>query len=92
MEVECGNLSNSSATACLGTSFTAYVSVEAIALAAVTILNGLIATFLLLSTSVALPVRVLLTNLLVANVVSAVSVFVSTLYTVVLSLSDMIEP
>ena len=92
VDCECENSSNSSATTYLNTTFTAFICVGAIALATVTIFNALIATMVLLSTSVALPVRVLLTNLLVANVISTVTVFICSLYTIALSLSDTIEP
>lgn len=92
MEEECGNVSNSSANVCPGQSLTAYIFVEVMAFTAVAIFNGLIATVLLLSKSVALPVRALLTNSLVANIASAVVVLSCMVYALALSFNNTIEP
>ena len=72
--------------------FVAFLIVIAIPLAAVIIFNGLIAIVLLQSTSVAVTVRVPLINLLVVILLGAVNLFLGTLTTVVLVLSDPTEP
>ena len=95
MEELYGNLSNSNASGhevYLGTGFTAFSIAASMVLAVIFVLDGLIAIMLLLSTSVAVPVRVLLTNLLLASLISvAISLF-SLLNSVALALADTTKP
>ena len=80
------------ATVALGPGFTAFVIIRSLTLVAVIVFVGLIVKALHLSTSVALPVRVLLTNLLIANATMAVTLLCQSLMSVVLSLSDSEQP
>ena len=85
------NLSNSSNTTTevsLGPGFTAFIIVLALVLGAIITFVGLMAIILLLSTSLPIPVRGLLINLLIASLFSAVMSFSSLLNTLALSLSD----
>ena len=89
------NMSNSSGTtneASLGPGFTTFIIALSMILGAIITIDGLMAIMLLQSTSLAIPVRVLLVNLLVASLVSAVISLSSLLNTVVLSLSSTSEP
>ena len=72
--------------------FAAFFIVLAIPLVAVIVFNGLIAVVLLRSTSVAVTVRVPLINLLVVILFGALNLFLGSLTTVVLVLSDPTEP
>ena len=95
MEVQYVNQSNSSIPddqAILGLAYTVSLIVGTIPLAVIVIFNSLIAIILLRSTSVAVAVRVLLINLLVANLVSGLTVLICQLYSVALSMNDTIEP
>lgn len=85
MEEDNRLLSNSSAL----TVFPIVLSLVSIPTA---IVNGFIVLVLPRCTSVAIPVRVPLINLLVANLLAAVIMFCSTLTSVVLALSDATEP
>lgn len=93
MQEECGNLSNSSPVdyQALPMVCIVFLTVASIVLAAIMAVNGLVATVLLRSTSVAIPIRVLLINLLVASILSAVISLCWLLNTVVLSLSHKSE-
>ena len=95
MEANYWNVSSSNETgqeALLGSGFTAFAIIASIVLAVIIIIDAFIAIVLLLSTSVAVPVRVLLTNILVANIILAVISLCPTLYSVTLSQVDGIQP
>ena len=95
MEEKFGNTSNSSATSCQAVSdpnLTAYLIMGSVALVAVILFNGLIAIMLLRATSVAVQVRVLLTNLLVAILIVAVVWLCVFLHSVALALGYVSEP
>ena len=89
------NLSNSSDStneATLGPGFTAFIIIAAPVLGVIFTFDGLVAIMLLLSTALPIPIRSLLINLLVANLVSVVILFCSTLNSIALSLSDTTQP
>ena len=95
MEAKCGNLSNSSVSAYQSMpspNVPFFLIVLSIALAAVLIINGWIAIILARSTAVAVPVRVLLINLLVGSQIMAVLSLCSRLNSVALSLSAASSP
>ena len=93
MEIMYQNISNSSRyEASLGPGFTAFIIVLLLLLVAIIAIDGMMAVMLLLSASIAIPVRVLLVNLLVASLVSAVISLSSSLNSVIISLSNSAEP
>ena len=95
MDEMIGNISNSSAPAnqtSLGPGFTGFIIVASIVLIAIIIFDGLIIITLLLSTSVAVPVRVLLINLLIAILITAIIILCSSIYSMTLILKDTLEP
>ena len=95
MEGKLGNTSNSNATSCQvmpDPSLAAYLIVLSIALVAVILFTGLIAIMLLRATSVAVQVRILLTNLLVAILIVAVVWLCVSLHSVALALGYASEP
>ena len=95
MEEVYGNFSSSNATeyeASLGPGFTAFLITASLVLFAIFIMDGLIAIMLLQSTSVALPLRVLLVNILLASLTTIVISFCSLLNSAVLALTDSIQP
>ena len=93
MEAKCGNLSNSSVSAYQSMpspNVSFFLIILSIALAAVVIINGWIAIIFARATAVAVPVRVLLINLLVGSQIMAVLSLCSHLNSVALSLSAII--
>ena len=97
METTYWNLTNSSNATdelhtSLGSGFTAFIIILSLVLAVIITFDGLIAIMLLLSTLLTVPVRVLLVNLLVICLISAVTALCSFLHTVALSLSDTVQP
>ena len=89
------NFSNSTATGyevSQGPGFTAFIIAASIILAAIFLLDGLIAITLLSSTSVAIPVRVLLTNVLLASLIAIMISLCSLLYSVILALTGTKQP
>ena len=95
MEEVYGNFSSSNATeheTSLGPGFTAFLITASLVLFAIFIMDGLIAITLLQSTSVAVPVRVLLVNVLLASLIAIVVSFCSLLNSTVLALTDSIQP
>ena len=95
MEEVHGNFSSSNTTdheLPLGPGFTAFLITASIVLFAIFIVDGLIAITLLQSTSVAVPLRVLLVNILLASLIAIVVSFCSLLNSTVLALTDSIQP
>lgn len=95
MEEVYGNFSSSNTSeyeVTLGPGFTAFLITASTALFAIFIVDGLIAITLLQSTSVAVPLRVLLVNILLASLIAIVVSFCSLLNSVVLALTDSIKP
>lgn len=89
------NITNSSGImndVSLGPGFTAFIILLSMALIAIITIDSLMATTLLLSKSLAIPIRVLLVNLLVASLVSAVILLTSFFKTVILSFSGTAQP
>ena len=88
METNYWNVSSSNETgqeALLGSGFAAFGIIASMVLAVILIIDAFIAIMLLLSISVAVPVRVLLTNILVANIILAMISICVLLYSVTLS-------
>ena len=95
METNYWNVSSSNETgqeALLGSGFTAFGIIASMVVAVIIIIDAFIVIMLLLSTSVAVPVRVLLTNILVANIILAMISICVLLYSVTLSQADGIQP
>ena len=95
MEEVYGNFSSLNATeyeASLGPGFTAFLITASLVLFAIFIVDGLIAFTLLQSTSVAVPLRVLLVNVILASLIAIVVSFCSLLNSTVLALTDSIQP
>ena len=93
MEAKCGNLSNSSVSTYQlmpSPNVSFFLIVLSIALAAVLIINDWIAIIFAQATAVAVPVQVLLINLLVVSQIMAVLSLCSCLNLVALSLSAII--
>ena len=94
MEAENGTFSNLSATEFLSSSeaaLTAFLIVALLTIVAVIIFTSLIAMMLLLSPSVAAPVRVTLMNLLVSTLIASTISLCSILYSVTLALGGTTE-
>ena len=95
MEDMIGNISNSSVPAnqeSLGPEFTGFTIAASIVLIAIIIFDGLLTITLLPSTSVAVPVRVLLINLLIASLITAVTSLCTIFKSVTLIIKDNSEP
>ena len=95
MDANLTNISHSSVPVnqtSLGPEFTGFIIVVSIVLIAIIIFDGLLIITLLLSTSVAVPVRVLLINLLTASLITAVISLSSTFKSVTLIIKDTLEP
>ena len=95
MEEEFENISKSSNTTCQAMpdpGFTAFFIVVSMVLAAIILFNGLIAIMLLRATAVAVQVRVILLNLLVAILIAAVASLCRVLYSVAIALGYVSEP
>ena len=97
MEEELGNVSwaNSTNTTCQAmphTGLTAFLIVLSIVRVPAILLNGLVAIMLLRATSVALQVRVLLLNLLVAILIAAMVWLCAALYSLTFALGYASEP
>ena len=95
METNYWNVSSSNETgqeALLGSGFAAFGIIASMVVAVIIIIDAFIVIMLLLSTSVAVPVRVLLTNILVANIILAMISICVLLYSVTLSQADGIQP
>ena len=95
MEEVYRNFSSSNATEYevpLGPGFTAFLITTSLVLSAIFIVDGLIAITLLQSTSVAVPLRVPLINILLASLMTIVISFCSLLNSTVLALTDSIQP
>ena len=89
------NISNSSGITnevSLGPGFTAFIVALSMVLIAIITIDGLMAITLLLSKSLPIPIRVLLVNLLVASLMSAVIALSSLFEAVILSFSSTVQP